>query len=749
MVARRYEIERRLGSGAMGDVFLAHDSLLRKQVALKVLRPDLAENRDTVRRFLREVALAHSVTHPNIVRIYDTGEEQGLPFFTMEFLQGENLEDLLRAHGSSKELVERLSIREIRDIALAVLDAIEAAHRVGVVHRDLKPGNVMLTHRGAIVMDFGVAGIEELPEIPANSQLRSLVRTEAGTIFGSPAYMAPELWEGAPATAQSDLYAFGVMLYQMLTGQLPYEAKTPAAYLQKLGAGPPPPIRHFRRNTPWNLVRLVHRCMATDPNERPPSAAAAANLLSPLRSRDRKRMAIVAGAAGLCVAALLVFRSSPSWRAYGVPDALAEADLAAAVRAWDVGDEQAALGGLERLADRAPESAAVAFWLATVRHDIGDEPARLAGCARQTAWVGSKHWKMLAEAACEPRYTLPGPLRDPDRIAEDDELRPLLPLAVSFELVPRLEAGGAEPTSDETTAERVLEELQSTPSGSPMWGLPVRWQIARADLELALGRVTEASKRLRGLADEHAKAPIVRRKMAWLEAHTGHLERASAAARPLHGVDPTPDIRASLQDGRLEHAWRTIETFAGHPREAFWRSMWCGYALRFEMITLPPRCKDLPPGLARALWAGLDEEGMGHLSSLEASILERQVEVSMGRCDSRDVRSAVLTHAPPPFETYLAELDVEAALCDAAPSRADLGRARELSARLQALAPLDPWVLLAEARVHEARGSMQAAQANRATVLERWRDADAHLPLVARLREAHGAQGREQARAHP
>ncbi len=213
VISNRYVVDRRLGSGAMGEVYLARDRLLKKPVAIKVLRPDLAANRGTVRRFLREVALAQSVTHPSVVRIYDTGEADALPYFTMEYLQGQRLDELILR--DADEVGSHLSIREIRDICWEILRAIEAAHEVGVIHRDLKPSNVLLTHRGAIVMDFGVAGIDAAPEPIANAStasFESLVRTEAGTIFGSPAYMAPELWEGAPASVQSDLYAFGVML---------------------------------------------------------------------------------------------------------------------------------------------------------------------------------------------------------------------------------------------------------------------------------------------------------------------------------------------------------------------------------------------------------------------------------------------------------------------------------------------------------------------------------------------------------
>src|SRR5689334_5830301 len=147
----------------MGVVFLASDRLLKKQVALKVLRSDLAKSRATVRRFLREVALAHSVTHPNVVRIYDTGEADGLPYFSMEHLQGQTLDELIEA-GRPREGSDGdppMMLREIREISYEILSGLAAAHEVGIVHRDLKPANVMLTHRGAIVMDFGVAGFDQ------------------------------------------------------------------------------------------------------------------------------------------------------------------------------------------------------------------------------------------------------------------------------------------------------------------------------------------------------------------------------------------------------------------------------------------------------------------------------------------------------------------------------------------------------------------------------------------------------------
>jgi tRNA A-37 threonylcarbamoyl transferase component Bud32 len=750
VLAGRYAIERRLGGGSMGDVYLALDRLLKKHVALKSLRAELAQSRDTVRRFLREVALAHSVTHRNVVRIYDTGEEDGLPFFTMEYLQGQVLEDLL---GRPEERPEdsdvddpgdRMAVREIREVCFDVLDAMEAAHRVGVVHRDLKPGNVMLTHRGAIVMDFGVAGVDDIAagKIPSASQIRSLVRTEVGTIFGSPAYMAPELWEGAPATVQSDLFAFGVMLYQMLTGRLPYQAKTPAAYLQKLAAGPPTRIRQYRRDAPWNLIRLVQRCMSHDPTQRPVSAAAAANLVAPLRSGRRRRAAIVGGAAALMGLGVALFRSTPTWEDYGLPDRLAEAELAAAVRAFDVGDGMASIRRLDRLAARAPDSAALAFWRATVRRELGDERGRRQACATGSPWQGDASWLAMAESACAKTWALAAPAL----AALDQETRrlwwgprhdrsELLPLAISDALVPRLEATGRVDGTVQALAQEALERLDEANSTSLEWDMPIRREVAKIDLEIALGRPVPAKEKALLLAAEHPLVPIVLHRAAWLSLLTGQIDQARGLARRLDVVDPQMTIRLELEEGRLDHAWALIDQRQSDPRFEGWRSMWCGYAFRFEMTTIPERCRNLQPGLTRDLWQSDPRSEGRALDPVESAIAQAQRELEHGTCDGRRDSSAIVAHAPPPFELYLPQLEIEAALCPTNPSAADHDRARDQATALMTVAPQDPWALLMHARVEDALGRERIALNDRITVAERWRTADAYLPLVGRLRE--------------
>ncbi|MEM6292152.1 MAG: serine/threonine-protein kinase [Myxococcota bacterium] len=712
LIGRRYVLERQLGSGSTGDVWLAQDQLLSKAVALKVLQPELAKNRDTVRRFLREVALAHAVTHPHVVRIYDTGEERGLPYFTMEYVKGQTLEE--RIDGSE----DPMGFKEIRRIAFNVLDGLEAAHAVGVIHRDLKPGNVMLTHRGAIVMDFGVAGIEDAPSgVPDASTVQALVRTEAGTIFGSPAYMAPELWEGAGASVQSDLFAFGVMLYQMLTGHLPYTAKTPADYVQQLTSGPPPSIRALRRDTPWPLLRVVGRCMSAAPAQRPASAAAAINLLNPLRSTRRRRIAVAAVGAVAGIGAATWWQTPWEMRARGLPDATAQMDLDAAVRMFDAGDDAAALRVLDRVATRAPHSAAVTFWRATVHASLGDGPGRAAACAREGARAGSAAWRRWAEQACDERFTV------------DADADPLRPLWVDTALLPAVEAERDPQGPAHQQARDVLAALE-TPDDVL---LPHRRRRARVDLEIALGRVEEAQLHLTDLVDAHPHAPLFTARAAWLASVMGHRDRARALAERVRPVDPTPALRIAMDDGRMAAAWTAIDDLGAHPRAEGLRALWCAIAWRHGVSSTPPQCSDLPMGFAADLWA--NEAPARVRDPLEQALLDAQADLSRGTCPAPDSPSTVLTHAGGGFETGRAQLDLRAALCrlEAGDATA-IATAREQAARLLAATPTDPWALRLAADVDDASDDPASAHAHRLAAAQRWRDADADLPGVARLR---------------
>ncbi|MGH1346134.1 MAG: protein kinase domain-containing protein [Nannocystales bacterium] len=705
LMGRRYVLERLLGRGANGHVWLARDQLLNKSVALKALDPQLAKNRDTVRRFLREVALAHAVTHPHVVRIYDTGEEGGLPFFTMEYIQGQTLQERLDGDEGP------LDFKALRRTALAVLDGLESAHQVGVIHRDLKPGNVMLTHRGAIVMDFGVAGIEEAPQgDPSASSVHALVRTEAGTIFGSPAYMAPELWEGQGASVRSDLFAFGVMLYQMVTGRLPWSAKTPAGYLQALASTRPPPIRALRRDTPWPLLRLCMRCLSHSPAERPPSAAAAIDLLSPLRSTRRRRLALIgAGAIGLAGAAAL-WRTPWAERSRGLPDPQTRMDLDAAVRMFDAGDDAAALRVMDRLATRAPRSAALVFWRATVLHALGDAPGRAAACGIEGHLDGNRTWRRRAELACAERFELD--IQGPKDAGE------FLPLWADNTLVPTLYEANA------SSRERALEALallEPDENDDTPGRLQHRRQRARVDLALSLGRLDEAQQHLAARVDAQPHVPLYARHLAWLASRRGQHDRALVLARRVQALDPTASLALEMDAGRMRSAWTRIEALGeSHPHAAGLRDLWCGLAWKFGVAQPPAACTDLPPGFARALWSD-SPTGLARIAT--------------DPCPDLETPATVLTVAPWGFETTPTEAMLRGALCraDAGESEA-LGHAREHVSRLLSATPDDPWVSILAADVSQRSGDAPSANAYRVAAAQRWRDADADLPVVATLR---------------
>ena len=737
VVSGRYVVERRLGAGAMGVVFLAFDRLLRKKVALKALRPDLARNPKVVARFHREVALAQSVTHPNVVRIFDTGEAAGMPYFTMEYLTGQQLDRTIQEGKHDPHAA--LTIREIRDIALDVLQAMAAAHAAGVIHRDLKPSNVMLTHRGAIVMDFGVAGIEDSDDVTGRRmgvRFDSLVHTEAGTIFGSPAYMAPELWDGAPASVQSDLYAFGVMVYQMLTGTLPYDARSPTAFLEKLHSHTPPPVRSLRKDTPWPLAVLVKRCMAKVPDRRPPSAAAAARIISPLRARTRRQLAaLLAAGAALALLAYAVLRAPP-YAEEGVTDPAAHADLAAAVRAFDAGDAGAALRHLDRVDARSPGSAAARFVRALVHFDAGDETGRRRACAGPPPERGRAVYRTMAADACQDPFRLAPALlalvsEEPGAAPE-----PFLPLAVRWSLVERLEGAGPA-TRDRAlrVSRRALDRLARPPDWDGWWITPALWKLARVDLLIARGEIDRARTALSAVALEHPKDPRVLAKQAWLAELSGQDSLVRELAASLAPLDPTPSIRRMLARGRLAAAWKAIAAAPPIHRAAL-RSMWCGYTFRYEFDEVPERCRDLPHGLVRGLW-GLDGAARlaRHLSPHEATLLRQQAALDRGACrPTYDDKAPLLVHTAAPFELYAAQVEVAHALCAHAPERADVTRARRVVSTLSELSPQDPWIRLLAARVAERLGDAERAEALRRAVLDDWRDADPDLPLVARLR---------------
>ncbi|MFQ5550544.1 MAG: protein kinase [Gemmatimonadales bacterium] len=257
-LADRYEVQQKLGQGGMAIVYLANDLKHERPVALKVLRPDLAAALGP-ERFLREVKIAAQLHHPHILPLYDSGEADGFLYYVMPYESGQSLREKLAKEG---ELPIEEAVRLLREIA----DALAHAHEHGLVHRDIKPDNVMLSGRHALVTDFGVA--KAVSEAQAQDGI-----TTAGVALGTPAYMAPEQAAADPhVDHRADIYAFGVLAYELLTGVTPFSGGTPAQILAAHISEQPTPLSQQRSTVPAQLETLVMRCLAKRPSDRWQSA---------------------------------------------------------------------------------------------------------------------------------------------------------------------------------------------------------------------------------------------------------------------------------------------------------------------------------------------------------------------------------------------------------------------------------------------------------------------------------------------
>lgn len=262
-VAGRYELVRPLGHGAMATVDLAHDVELDRPVALKRLAENLARDEELRRRFLREARLAARLAHPNVVRVFDVGEDDGRPFIAMEYVEGETLAELVARRG-------RLRVDEAATLGTQMCAGLAAVHAAGLVHRDVKPQNLLLSTDAVLKLgDFGIAAGQDGTRL-----------TLAGTVLGTAGYLAPEQARGEQVTAAADIYAVGAVLYELLTG----EPSRTAGSLAELGSEngfEPPDLAARVPNAPPELVAAVKACLSVRPEHRPPSAAALSRLLAP------------------------------------------------------------------------------------------------------------------------------------------------------------------------------------------------------------------------------------------------------------------------------------------------------------------------------------------------------------------------------------------------------------------------------------------------------------------------------------
>ncbi len=262
----RYEVIRLLGAGGMGEVYLAKDSQLDRTVAIKVLTERLADNPELRQRFEREARAVSSLNHPHICTLYDVGCEKDVHYLVMEHLEGETLAARLKKGA--------LPTEEALTCAIQIADALDKAHRQGVVHRDLKPGNIMLTKSGAKLLDFGLAKQtpDSRPSLSSAVQTESSPLTAEGTVVGTFQYMSPEQLEGKEADARTDLFAFGAVLHEMVTGKKAFEGRSQASLIAAIMSSDPPPVSTLQPIAPPALDRIVQRCLAKEPDERWQSA---------------------------------------------------------------------------------------------------------------------------------------------------------------------------------------------------------------------------------------------------------------------------------------------------------------------------------------------------------------------------------------------------------------------------------------------------------------------------------------------
>jgi serine/threonine protein kinase len=269
LIAGRFRIEREIGTGGMGAVYLATHLDLERPVAVKIIRPEFAADADVSDRFLREARTMAKLRHPNAAMIFDAGNlPDGRHFIVMEFVEGETLSQTLARHG-------RFSFTDAIDIATQICDVLEEAHRLGIIHRDLKPSNILLGKRGVCVLDFGVA------KVLASSAESTATHasTGSGQLIGTPRYMSPEQCLGQRVGARSDLYSLGVLLYEMLAGRPPFVDPLQSALLVKQATAAAPPLPRLRQDIPRSLALAVHSLLAKRPEDRPRTAAMAKMLL--------------------------------------------------------------------------------------------------------------------------------------------------------------------------------------------------------------------------------------------------------------------------------------------------------------------------------------------------------------------------------------------------------------------------------------------------------------------------------------
>jgi eukaryotic-like serine/threonine-protein kinase len=292
-----YRLEAELGHGGMGQVFRARDSRLGRVVAIKFIRPEFASDEEFRRRFTREARTISTLNHPHVCALYDIAEHDGCVYLVMEYVEGETLDTVLAERA--------LSTHEVRKLAAEIAAALGAAHAHGIVHRDLKPGNIMVTPFGAKVLDFGLAKEVARLDSRAETTLAPFALTEPGRVVGTPSYMSPEQIASRPVDARSDIFAAGVIVYEMLSGHHPFRGQTGVETMAAILQATPEPLSGRGRAIPRDLIAIVTRCLQKSPADRFASGSELLRALGPRQpspANAAKAWWVAASCAGLLIA---------------------------------------------------------------------------------------------------------------------------------------------------------------------------------------------------------------------------------------------------------------------------------------------------------------------------------------------------------------------------------------------------------------------------------------------------------------
>ena len=268
-VIGHYRIVEKIGAGGMGEVYLAEDTELNRKVALKFLSPHLCQDADCRARFKREAQAAAKLNHPNIVTIHEVSEFNGRPFFAMEHVEGQPLSELIKQGDCPLD--------KVIDLSLQICEGLQEAHKAGITHRDIKPANILVSHSGrAKLVDFGLASVAGADKL-----------TKEGSTLGTIGYMSPEQVQGKPTDHRSDLFSFGVVLYELISCKSPFKAETPAATMNAIAQQTPEPLARYKAGVPDELQRIVSKLLQKDPALRYQTAADVISDLTALKATSQ------------------------------------------------------------------------------------------------------------------------------------------------------------------------------------------------------------------------------------------------------------------------------------------------------------------------------------------------------------------------------------------------------------------------------------------------------------------------------